>query len=295
MFMKTSSITENAKKVVLYSSAIFCFSCSTSKYLQLPSIIPIDIFALSGQGPVAQNGCPDQQLYRYVARTNGPKARMDDFCIHEEYQEEFVHQPPNDMLEDCPSEFCGMTSTAHRFPIEYALLQSAVSLERIQKVKVGTKEITFDDGIQSEDISLYFETVRFELSPGVSCISKLEEYEEHHGRNTLPQVEHILALERMQRGEREYIYQGTSLVSGSIFMEQTKKDSQYSVLVIVESKYEEAEDAGVWTEKTLCKSKLGPIFLRGSENFNFHVQSINQEEWSINSSWNTVDIDKTNR
>lgn len=273
-------------KVVAYWGTTFLLSCTTtSKAPSLTSIIPMSIASLSGEGPRANIDCSEGALYRYSARTNGPNARVDDFCVQEQYQENFVHQPPPEMKSECSSEFCGVTTAAHRSPIEYALLQAAVSLERVRKVKLGTKELTFDDGLHSEDISLYFQTVKFDLSTNVECVSKLEEYEEHLDRNTLPEVDHVLALERLQRGEKKYVYQPSSLVSGSIFMEQVHQDNVYSLLVIVETKYEESDDAAIWTEKTLCKSKSGPIFMRASDRFAFHVTSLNQEEWLVAASW----------
>ena len=283
--MNYNHINQIVKVVPLLGTA-FLFSCTNaSKIPSLASIIPIDITTLSGEGPKAKSNCDDGAVYRYTARTNGPNARMDNFCIQEDLQDRFVHQPPPEMKGECQAEFCGMTTAAHRYPIEYALLQAAVSLERVRKVKLGSKALTFDDGIHSEDIFLYFQTVKFDLSPGVHCVSKLEEYEEHLDQNSMPEVEHVLALERLQSGEKKYVYNRSSLISGSIFMEQIHQKNLHSVLLIVETKYEETEDAAIWVEKTLCKSKKGPISLRESQYFSFYANSINREEWSVTTSW----------
>ncbi len=90
--------SRHIKQVVPILGATFLLSCaSTSKQ---PSVAPapIDITTLNGEGPKAQMGCSDNALYRYAARTNGPNARLDEFCIQEEYQEKFVHQPTSDMM-----------------------------------------------------------------------------------------------------------------------------------------------------------------------------------------------------
>ena len=277
--------------VVIYSICIsFSCACSIFSGTTIPIKTTLKIFnfdpaSLSGEGPKATIGCKDGQIYRYAARTIGPQAKVDEFCIEESLKDSFVHQPSSAMLGRCPMEVCGMTTSARRYPIEYAMLQAAISLERVRSVKLGAKSMHHDDGINSEDVSLYFQTVKFKISSDVRCISKLEEYEEHSNRNTLPQVEQILSLERMRRGEEEYIYQGSSLINGSVFLEQKKVRNSYEIIMIVESKFEESQDAAIWIERTMCKSKSGPIIMSKSNSYGFNAYKLNRDEWEVTAHW----------
>ena len=265
----------------------FLVSCSkTQKTVSsLPTFIDYDTSAYNGYNTGYQLGCEEGQLYRYVARTIGAQAKVDDFCMQEDLEHAFVHQPQDAMTGRCQSSFCGMTTAARRAPIEYAMLQAVVSLERVQSVHLGSKNRSTETEDASEDISLYYQTVRFDLSPEIKCISKVEEYEEHQEKNTLPQLAHVMALERMRTESKEYVYQGSSLVSGSIFMEQIKKEDIHEIILIVESKYEEYHDSAIMTEKTLCQSQSGPIHMSAVQRYMIQSFPLNREEWEVTAQW----------
>ena len=55
--------------------------------------------------------------------------------------------------------------------------------------------------------------------------------------------------------------------------------------MIVESQYEERNDSAILTERTMCKSKSGPISMMDVGNYGFNAYKLSREEWEVTAHW----------
>lgn len=290
----------------LFCSATFVVatSCSTTKVASLPSVsneitsepvkrssldsssAPSHIADLGGETRKPTIGCEENYLSTYNSRIIGSKVRLDDWCIDESLQETYLISPDKSMHGTCPNDKCGMASAHRRYPIEHAVLQSITALERSHSMHLSAKDSSYDDGTTTEDISLYFQTIKFDLSPDVHCVSKFEEYEEHHEKAMRKEAEAILLKERKRTGASNYVFHSAKLSSGEIIYKQSVQDDKHEILMIVQTKFEESEEAALLEEKTLCISKKGPINMRDISKYHVWVQPRNAEEWEVITYWN---------
>ncbi len=210
-------------------------------------------------------------VYRYVARTFGPQARIDDFCVCEEHQERFVLQPPAAMQGGCPTKLCGDASTSRRGPLEHALLQSIVSLERSKETKIQSRHNKHD----LYEVDIIKGTTNFRLDDSVRCTAKLETFKEHAGRTT---VGHDEASE----SALAFFYQSeATTTSGTIWVEQKHVGDEHTLMVIVESKFEGYQEAELFKETILCKSDKGAISVGESPVYGFRASRLSLDEWGV--------------
>ena len=215
-------------------------------------------------------------LYRYVARTYGGQARIDEFCIAEDHEASFVHQPSASMEGGCPGALCGQASTWRRGPIEHAMLQAIVSLERSTSTRVEAMHSSNKSLHELYEVELVKGTTRFRLSEGVQCIANLETFKEHADQGARAGDE-VISPEKLS------FFYGTeaSLSSGTIWAEQKVHAGGHDLMVIVESTFEGQYEAELFKESILCKSAAGPIGALSSPIYGFRVSRASLDEWHV--------------
>ncbi len=230
-----------------------------------------------GQMQTPVSGCSDEGvLYRYVARTFGGQARIDEFCMSPEGERVFTQAPPQSMEGACPAELCGLASTWRRGPIEHALLQSIVSLERSRATRLEMMRSSMKEEDERYEVDVSKGTTRFRLSSGVECIANLVTYKEETGAGTQPGDE-VISPEDLS-----FFYTSDNTISrGSIWVEQRRNGVVHDLMVIVENAYEDHDEAELFKETILCKSTDGAISSAGSELYDFRVNRASIDEWGV--------------
>jgi hypothetical protein len=214
-------------------------------------------------------------VYRYVARTFGAQARMDEFCVGDEHTESFAFQPTPQMEGGCPTKLCGDASTSRRGPIEHALLQSIVSLERSKATRVKTMHRKNEDLHDLYEVDIIKGSTRFRLSEGIHCVANLETFKEHADRVT---AGHDAATS----ADLAFFYQSeATIANGTIWVEQKQQGDAHTLMVIIESKFEGYHDAELFKETILCKSKVGAISVRSSPVYGFRATRLSIDEWGV--------------
>tara|TARA_B100000530_G_scaffold123100_1_gene76906 strand:- start:23 stop:889 length:867 start_codon:yes stop_codon:yes gene_type:complete len=218
----------------------------------------------------------DDVLYRYVARTFGGQARIDEFCVAEANQDRFTFQPPEGMEGSCPGALCGQASTWRRGPIEHAMLQAIVSLERSTSTRLEAMRRSNQTVHDLYQVDLVKGTTRFRLAEGVQCIANLETFKEQTGHGARAGDE-VISPEKLT------FFYGTeaSISRGSIWVEQKQHDGGHDLMVIIESAFEGHYEAELFKETILCKSTSGVISALSSPVYGFSVNRASLDEWSI--------------
>ena len=232
------------------------------------------------QGGQLQESAPECQggediLYRYVARTFGGHARIDEFCSAGA-DAPFTGQPPEAIEGSCPGTLCGQATTWRRGPIEHALLQAVVSLERSKATRLEMMRRSSQELHELYEVELSKGTTRFRLNAGVECIANLELFKEHADAGVRPGDE-VISPE-----ELSFFYDTEASISrGSIWVEQNKNGPVHDLLIIVESAFEGRVEAELYKERILCKSERGPIRVLESPVYGFRVERASLDEWGV--------------
>ncbi len=222
-----------------------------------------DATDLGGDRQAATSPCSGHAgvVYRYIARTFGAMARIDEYCYDEDYADMFVDQPIDEMLGKCSAEFCAHVTTSRRAPIEHALFQAISSLERRMTLHVKSMDKTYRDASERLNAGISKSVTSFHLDADSKCISELMLYDEDK------------SLDSGHGGE--------TISSGTIWVEQKRLNSTYRLLIMVEIEYEGYGESEFLRETISCQSASGPIVAKQLSTFGFKVHRENLQEWLI--------------
>ena len=221
-------------------------------------------------------------VYRYMARTMGANARIDDYCVAPEYENTFLAQPPETHIGKCPGGLCGESTTSRRGPVEHAALQAIVSLEQSRALELQGMRKATESLDEYHDVNVHKDIVRFRLSKDIKCTSKLEVFTEHVEKNSNSDADRIIAEDDRKNNRVKYFYtEGPTLTSGDIWYQQTREGKKYKALLVVQSMFEGQHDSEMFKESILCLSKNGPIAVRNSSVYGFMFHRVSAEEWEV--------------
>ncbi len=221
-------------------------------------------------------------VYRYMARTMGSNARIDDYCVAPEFENLFLAQPPETHIGKCPGKLCGESTTSRRGPLEHAALQAVVSLEQSRSLELQGMSKAHENLNEYHDVNVHKDIVRFRLSKDIKCTSKLEVFTEHIQQNANTEADRIIAEDDKKNNRVKYFYtEGPTLTSGDIWYEQTRDGKKYKALLVVQSMFEGAHDSEMFKESILCMSRNGPIAVRNSPIYGFMFHRVSSEEWEV--------------
>jgi len=286
------------KAVALCASALLFVACggpqrvanstetsSGASSVRLNSNSHVDATDLGGDIRKPVSPCPkgDKQLYRYAARTLGGNARIDEFCVGENLEEWFVHQPPEGMLGKCPTAVCGMATVSRRGPIESALLQSIVSLEHGRALKTADMtRIREDSTHEFHQVSVQAGSVKFRLDQGTTCVAKLEVFQERVEVDASVPGSQPTSNDQERQEQLRYVYaEGPTVSSGSIYVDQTNTEGTHRLLALIKSRYEGRQDSELFQQKILCTNSTGPIAVSKSPVYGFRVKRVSRDEWMV--------------
>ena len=223
-----------------------------------------DTTDMGGQAYRPTSPCPEGSgtLYRYIARTLGGRPRIDEFCTSQDYVEEFINHPTEEMQGSCSEKYCGHAATSRRGPIEHALFQAVASLERSKATRIQVMTATYETRHAGYDTGVNRSLARFQLDPNSHCITELMSYNENDS------------------SEYDDLNRST-ITNGIVWVEQKYVNSTYNLLIMVEVEYDGIYEAEFFREIISCQSTTGPILAQKLSAYDFKVMRVNLQEWMI--------------
>lgn len=203
----------------------------------------------------------EEVVYRYIARTTGAKARIDEHCHGKDYTDVFVNQPTDEMLGTCTPEFCSHTTTSRRAPIEHALFQAIASLERRSGLRIKSMDKRYRESSAGMSSGISRSIASFHLDAGIECATELMVYNENNSTG-------------IGHG-------GDTIANGVIWAEQKRSNNIYKLLIMVELEYDSYHESDFLREIISCQSTAGPIAAKQLSTFGFKVSRENLYEWLV--------------